>query len=263
MTPDETASHIAGELGEAGRSQRWQIAQIVQHLGADRALELLAKTHEIEDAGGMLVTSGKRRRTPGGVFFHLAHEQAPELARVIHQREDMRKKRQAEASAVLRASAAARGLPIASATTDVKINQPAIHQPVMPVEDTNQVRIRTSEKGSTATVKITLIGRPTRIIDKGDYIKLSMQSAPTPPALPKGLPTPAALATTYIVCIAAKQWRQVAEAARDPEDVLIVEGWPQINAQAGNVAVFATSVSTKKLQAAKRSAQLAGAGAGK
>lgn len=268
MTPEEASTHIADELAETGRGQRWQIAQIVQHLGADRALSLLAKVQEIESTGGMLVTSGKRRRTPGGVFFHLAAETAPEIARAVCQQETMRKKRQAEASAVLRASAAARTLPIASDTTSFTLNDVPVKRPEKPNEDTKQVGKFPTDGVNQSTqvkkgcsVKISIIGTPTRIIDKGEFIKLSMVSAATPPALPKGVPTPAALATQYVVCIAAKQWRQVAEAARDPEDVLIVEGWPQINAQAGNVAVFATSATTKKLQQQKRAGQLAGAGA--
>lgn len=266
MTPDEISHHIAAQLAETGAAQRRQIAHIVKHLGPDRALELLAKVQQIESAGGMLTSDKMRRRTPGGVFFHLVYKTAPDVARQARQWEAMRKKRQADASAVLQ-KAAVHGetLPIASDHAEngdhpaaIK-SQNAAKQPVEPVEETKKVRIRTNEKG--CTVKITLVGVPTKVIDKGEYVKLSMVSASAPPALPKGLPTPAPLATSYVVVVSARQWKAVGESlASDPEDKAIIEGWPVINKEAGTIAVYATSATTKKLQQAKRSAQLVGAG---
>src|SRR6266699_40753 len=49
-----------------------------------------------------------------------------------------------------------------------------------------------------------------------------------------------------------KQWRRVAEAMKDPEDTLIVEGFRQLDAQTGSIAVFATNTTTRKLQQAQR-----------
>jgi molybdopterin-guanine dinucleotide biosynthesis protein len=57
-----------------------------------------------------------------------------------------------------------------------------------------------------------------------------------------------------VVYIAAKQWRKVASAIRDPEDVLIIEGFPQLDAQTSSIAVFATNTTKKKLQQAQRQA---------
>ena len=47
------------------------VLHCVQLLGADAAQELLREALGIEAAGGQRVPSGNRRRTPGGVFFHL------------------------------------------------------------------------------------------------------------------------------------------------------------------------------------------------
>jgi hypothetical protein len=58
-----------------------------------------------------------------------------------------------------------------------------------------------------------------------------------------------------VVCIARKQWAKVAGAIQDPGDKLIVEGYPAFEKRLGAVAVFATNVTTKNLQAAKREAQ--------
>ena len=52
-----------------------------------------------------------------------------------------------------------------------------------------------------------------------------------------------------------KQWRRVAEAMKDPEDTLIVEGFPQLDAQTGSIAVFTTNTTTRKLQQAQRQTQ--------
>jgi hypothetical protein len=71
---DATALQIAEALGESDEIPRTQIAGIVQVLGAEGALALLAQTQRVEEAGGLLVPDGTRRRTPGGVFFLLARE---------------------------------------------------------------------------------------------------------------------------------------------------------------------------------------------
>src|SRR5918997_91023 len=79
--------------------------------------------------------------------------------------------------------------------------------------------------GEARTVKITLVGRPGRIIAKQGYIMTSMEHSKIP-SLPKGLPAPPTKPTTYTVYISTKQWQKVAEALANPEDVLIAEGIP-------------------------------------
>ncbi len=109
-------------------------------------------------------------------------------------------------------------------------------------------------------MKITLIGRPGKVIDRGTCVVTTMQTTKIP-SLPKGLPTPPDASTTYTVYIASKQWRRVEEALKDQEDVLIVEGFPQIDTQTSSIAVFATNTTTKKLQMAQRQAQAQSQGA--
>jgi hypothetical protein len=109
------------------------------------------------------------------------------------------------------------------------------------------------EKGQ-ANVKITVIGRPGKVINKGSCIVTVMGSTRVP-TLPKGLPTPTNVVTKYAVYIASKQWKKVEEAIRDPEDVLIVEGFPKTDPQVSAIAVFATNVMTKKLQIARKQSQ--------
>jgi hypothetical protein len=94
-------------------------------------------------------------------------------------------------------------------------------------------------------VKITLIGRPGNVLDKGQFIVTVMESTKIP-SLPKGLPTPTDVTTKYAVYISAKQWNKVKEVITDPEDVLIVEGFPKADPEVKAIAVFATNITTKK-----------------
>jgi len=51
------------------------LRQALAVLGPAHTAQLLAQTLDVEATGGLLVTNGTRRRTPGGVFFHLVRQQ--------------------------------------------------------------------------------------------------------------------------------------------------------------------------------------------
>ena len=75
------------------------------------------------------------------------------------------------------------------------------------------------------------------------------------PAMPKGVPVPAVMpTTTYIVYVGVKQWRGVAAAMKDPEDVLIIEGTLTWDAELQAIAVFTTKIASKLKQRATRAA---------
>jgi hypothetical protein len=103
---------------------------------------------------------------------------------------------------------------------------------------------------------ITVIGRPGKIVDKGTCVVPVMESTKVP-ALPKGLPTPTNVTTKYAIYIASKQWKKVEEAIKDPEDVLVVEGFPKTDPEVSAIAIFATNVTTKKLQMVKKQSSAA------
>jgi len=72
---------------------------------------------------------------------------------------------------------------------------------------------------------------------------------------PRRLPAPPA-GTRYTVFVARKPWAKVAAAlAADPEDATIIEGYAALDPRMEGIAVYATSATTKRLQAAKRAAQ--------
>jgi hypothetical protein len=105
-------------------------------------------------------------------------------------------------------------------------------------------------------MKITLIGRPGSIVEKGSVVVTTMQNQKSP-ALPKALPALPSNPTIYTVYIARKQWRKVADAIKDSEDQLIIEGYPVLDKDSQTVAVFAINTTTRNLQAARREAQRA------
>ena len=72
---DPAAQQIATTLGETEPVPLMHIRRIVQTLGPDRALQLLAQAVATEAQGGLMLLDGSRRRTPGGVFFRLVREQ--------------------------------------------------------------------------------------------------------------------------------------------------------------------------------------------
>lgn len=65
------AAQIADALGEKSYTARQQIDKFIWLLGPDQALEMCQRAQEIEESGGMLINSDKRKRTVGGVFFWL------------------------------------------------------------------------------------------------------------------------------------------------------------------------------------------------
>jgi len=236
----QTAQQIADRLGEKQADARTQLLRIVQALGRTQANALLAETLRIEEQGGLPVLNGSRRRSPGGVFFHLASTTGTTKS--------------GEPLSML----VPRERPTKAATGKQEATQK--REPVQPPtppfrwEDRKAV-IETigTAKGKVMTVKITLIGQLGSVADKGTCMVGVMEHTGEKfPALPKGVPTPQAIPTTYVVSIATKQWKQVAAAATDPEDAFIIEGFPQLDAATGSLAVFAVSITSKKLQAAKK-----------
>jgi phosphorylated adapter RNA export protein len=71
---DELVKKIADMLGETQIMPISQIKMLILALGRPIVMELLRETLQIEMKGGMMISNGSRRRTPGGVFFYLARK---------------------------------------------------------------------------------------------------------------------------------------------------------------------------------------------
>ncbi len=225
---------IAEALGETEKEPLRTIERIVKVLGEERALTLLKEALEIEAQGGLTVDDGSRKRSLGGLFFKLTKNQTKSRERWL----------------IFSA-------PRLPRQTKGKM-QPVTWEEIEPLAG----ELLQSTQGEANTVKLTLIGRPGRIIEKGDVVLTSMQATKAP-SLPKGLPKPPAEPITYLVFIAMKQWRKVRNSInRNPEDKLIVEGYPVFDrriGEQGTMCLYAQFVTTKLIQQAKREAQQAAA----
>ncbi len=229
----DTIQKIATALGETEEDPLKTIKRIVKVLGEERALALLEETLEIEARGGMTVDDGSRKRSPGGVFFKLTKTQTKSRERwlIFSDKRPVRPKPKP--------------------------------QPPVTWEEIEQLstELLRAEKGEISTVKLTLIGQPDRIIEKGEVVLTSMQTGAKTPSLPKGLPKPPTDPTTYLVFIAMKQWRKVRGSInKNPDDKLIVEGYPVFDkriGEQGTMCLYAQFVTTKLIQQAKREAQKA------
>ncbi len=230
------AAEIANALGETAPDPVGQIAHAVDRLGVERARVFFSQVQDIEAGGGRMLPDSSRRRTPGGLFFLLVRQNADVSRRdkvyIFPQFFQQKKPR--------------------AATGDNAVAAPAS---VVWTDDiyhalTQQLQ---QEPGRATTVKITVIGRPGAAIEQDQAVAVALTSEKVP-TLPKGLPEPPA-GTRYTVFVARKQWAKVAETlAADPEDAAIIEGYAALDPRVDGIAVYATSVTTKRLQAAKRAA---------
>jgi len=244
LGPEEwrATQEIAAALGETARGPLGQVGRVVGRLGADRVRAFLTQTQEIEATGGLLLPDGSRRRTLGGVFFHLvrADDTLSREDRVYIFPPQFGRNGRTKA-----AGGSASAMPAPAGTT--------ISAPVAWADDTYRVIIATlqQEPGRATTVKITVIGRPGAAVEQGQSVALALVSERVPD-LPKGLPAPPA-GTRYTVFVARKPWAKVAEAlGADPEDTAIIEGYAALDPRVEGIAVYATSATTKRTQAAKR-----------
>ncbi len=114
----------------------------------------------------------------------------------------------------------------------------------------------TAHIGEATTVKVTVIGRPTQVVERQGVIILALRSTKAP-TLPKGLPPLPSTPTSYMIFVQQKQWNKVREAMQQPDDALIIEGYPVHEPRFAGITVYAMQVTTKVVQAAKRKEQAA------
>lgn len=104
-------------------------------------------------------------------------------------------------------------------------------------------------------MKLTIVTKPGKIIDRGDYVAFTL-TGKEPPALPKGLPPiPAGDPTVYLIYIAKKQWKKVEQAIENPEDRLVIDGFSFHDKRLGVIGVLTQSVVTVLQQRAQKAEQ--------
>jgi hypothetical protein len=180
-------------------------------LGPDTCLTLLTETLQTEAQGGLMTADGSRRRTPGGVFFFLLKPKLTPKQWWQFQ---------------------ARSLP--------KLTWKTAEQAMTDFQ---------SPPGKATQMKLMLIGRPTEVKAQGAAVLFRLQGTP-PPTLPRGLPPAKASALVWNVWVALRQWNRVKEAlAADPQDQLILEGYPMLQGTQHVLLVQScTSVAMQRVQ---------------
>ena len=219
-----TADQLATVLQEP-KGKRAVLYQILQTLGQERCVALLAEALTCEHEGGMLTKDGRRKRTPGGIFFRLVKDRVTRAEhRVLFPR------------------------PPAPVPPD---------QIPMTWHDALALMPRLEQHPpGEASMKLTLVGRPGKIETKGQGVTFRLQGKP-PGALPRGLPpVPNTPPLTWTVIVALRQWNRVKESfASNTDDQLIIEGYPVM--QGEQHVLLAQSCTSVGLQRARKEAQQA------
>lgn len=217
---DNFISEIADALSEPNTEM---ISKVVAVIGEDRARDFLRRALEVEAGGGLMIKNGKRRRSPGGVFFYLVRGGLTAKDRRQLWPQDYKKK-----------------------------PAPAGPEPLTWEEAKALIAEAIQTVGEAKTVKLTLVGRPQKVVSQKDCVVVSLKGK-QPPSLPKGLPAvPEGSAITWAVFIANKQWNRVRDSlTRNSDDQLIVEGYPIVG-KGGVAAVMATSCKSVLMERAQR-----------
>jgi hypothetical protein len=215
-----------------------QLERIVYTIGPERALSFVEQALAVEANGGMWLEKQQRRRTLGGIFFHLVRGavSTDEQERIWPARRPARAQPHQTPPQQGTASNPA-PVPVERFTWE---ELPAI---------TNQLQL-----GKATTVKMTIIGRPAQVMQKPGFVILGM-TYDKQPSLPKGLPDFPAQPVKYMVLVSSRQWNRVAGALDNPEDALIIEGTPAHDHRFHGMILYATNVTSKLQQQAKRASQ--------
>ena len=223
----EDAKRIAAALDEP---MVWLIQNVVDELGVARADALLQETVEVEKQGGLKTGDDERRRTPGGVYFKLVKEQvSPEQRKVIFSAKRFKP-------------------PVKKEETPQIPEAPPPLKP-MPWDEARVLAIQMARTlMGRASVKITLVGRPTQVSKTRSCVVVALKGG-APPSLPRGLPlAPDGSDFAYAVFIAHKHWAKVAPTmAQNKDEKLVVEGYPIFDPKRGVTVVLAQSVRTTSL----------------
>ncbi len=234
MTSDQDicTAALAERLGETQPEPIAQLGRIIERCGAAQATLWLEETEAIEGNGGEMLSNGKRHHTKGGVFFRLVRNAVTGADRRYI-------------------------FPNLSSGTGAKEDVPALPTATWAERD-GLIRDAHQQQGKATTVKITVIGKIGKAVERQGFALLTLQHDGKLPALPKGIPTPTqSLPTSYILYVGGKQWNKVKESLRNSEDMLIAEGTPVLDPKYNAITVFVTNASTKLLQQAQRETQKA------
>jgi len=216
------ADEISDALGETQDKPRNQIRNVVRYCGIDFAQQVYDDMIEIENNGGMLILTGERRRTPGGVFFQLVRERIDQETReriFVHWVYTQKKFVQKES-----------------------VYEPFIYEERAPI-----LERLLANPGEVEEVNITLIGRYKEIERRQALVIVAMKAIVADGfTMPAGVPLPPK-ETDFIVYISIRQWEKVEPILQaDETDTLMVTGFCGFDEEFKALAVYTTHASTRK-----------------
>ncbi len=224
----QIANEIIAKLGEKEPKPVKQIHTIVEMCGPEFAQTLMQDTLKVEADGGMLISSGQRRRSIGGVFFHLARNRVSEELReeiFYNWRVTERRRREYEAQFPAFDWANRHGL----------------------------IEKLYASSGEIKEMNVNIIGRPGEIERREDLVVTTMAyEINEKMTLPRGVPSIVPQTVMYSVYISSKQWEQVEDAIKDPNDEMIVDGICLYDQETETFVIYATQVTTRKMRKTER-----------
>jgi pSer/pThr/pTyr-binding forkhead associated (FHA) protein len=117
-------------------------------------------------------------------------------------------------------------------------------------EDRPRTPTRPLEMGTDIrALSVTLVGRPNRVDIRPDGVMTTMLYAPDADSLPEGTPILFTTSRIYSVYIPIKLWKKIEAAFNDPHDELLIDGTCAYDSENGRIAILATAVSSKHLEA--------------
>jgi hypothetical protein len=235
----ETVTEIATRLTE---ENTYLITRIVNEIGVERSLQILEKSVEIEAGEGIMTRDGKRRRTPGGVFFFLVRgrisrdqyfkiwerpqpfyrSKKPQPPPPPQKRTPPPKKKKAE--------------PLRWAARLALFNEVG------------------GEHGQVSNAEVKLIGRPIKVLPRGNVVILTLRNRDQPP-LPRSLPQVEDDPTVFLVFLTLKQWQKIADSMEEASDKVIVTGYPVFSGKLNAIAVWAQRATTVNMEKARHAAK--------
>lgn len=225
------AEEIAKAMGETEDKPRTQIRNVIRLCGIPFTQAAYEDALKIEANGGLLVLTGERRRTLGGVFFQLVRERIDQDTReriflnwVYKQKEFVKKE--------------------------------SVYEPFVYAERAPILTRLLANPGEVKEVNITLIGRHTEIERRQALVIVAMRSKIAEGySMPVGVPTPPP-ETNFIVYISIRQWEKLEPVLQaDSNDMLMVTGFCGYDEEMQSLVVYTTNATTRKTYKMERQAR--------
>ena len=245
-----------------------QIAQALanqNHAAVAQAVLLLKETQEvqtptaqakvahaqaiIQDAvnTGWMLANGSRRRTFGGIWFHLVRRKGPDSIKALWYQKRKRK---------TNSNQPVQNQPKKQTQSPAKTKQKKSQAVPLVWSERLNIFNQITEKGIARTARVTLTGLLVGALQKSLLTGIQVNQTPK---LSKALPNIDKFDTTtdWYVCVISTQWQIVAEAFMK-KDPLIVTGYPQLNPKTHKPSLATMNMTPKQSKQPKAPKQSVG-----